>query len=107
MALNAFRYLGFTSMVQVDRLELPEYQLLMKALALRRVDEEYRVHEQAFLNTAARATKGKSGRPVYKKFSSFFDYDEAVKKVQNGEKHRSIMQKVSALLKEKKEKKNG
>lgn len=86
-------------MAQVDRLELPEYGLLMKAAALRRVDEEYRTHEQAFLTVAAKATKGKKGRPVYKTFKSFFDYDAAVEKVKGGAKHQDVIQKVSALMK--------
>ena len=92
-------------MAQVDRLELPEYELLMKAAALRRVDEEYRTHEQAYLTVAAKAIKGKKGRPVYKTFKSFFDYDAAIEKVRNGEKHQDVMQKVSALLKRKKKEK--
>lgn len=92
-------------MAQVDRLELPEYELMMKAASLRRVDEEYRTHEQAYLNVAARATKGKKGRPVYKTFKSFFDYEKAIEKIQNGEKHRNMLQEVSALLKKKKKEK--
>lgn len=95
-------------MAQVDRLELPEYQLMMKAASLRRVDEEYRTHEQAYLTVAAKATKGKRGKQVYKTFKSFFDYEAAIKKVQNGEKHRDVIQSVSALLKSmKKEKEDG
>ena len=92
-------------MAQVDRLELPEYDLLMKAAGLRRVDEEYRTHEQALLNVAARATKGKKAKPVYKTFKSFFDYDTAVAKVKSGAKHRDVLQKVSALMKKKKKEK--
>ena len=92
-------------MAQVDRLELPEYELLMKAASLRRIDAEYATHEQAYLNVAARATKGKKGRPVYRTFKSFFDYEAAVEKILNGEKHRTVLQSVSALLKEKKKEK--
>ena len=92
-------------MAQVDRLDLPEYGLMMKAARLRRVDDEYRTHEQAFLNVAARATKGKKGRPVYKTFKSFFDYDAAVKRAEKGEKHFDMLHKVSALMKKDKEKK--
>lgn len=103
MALNCFRYLGFRSMEEVDRLELPEYELLMKARSLRQVDEEYRTHEQAFLTVSARATKGKKGTPVYKRFKDFFDYEEAIRKVKDGNRHRDIMHAVSALLKETRE----
>lgn len=95
-------------MEQVDRMEIPEYELLMQAKELRQVDEEYRTHEQAFLTVAARATKGKKGTPVYKRFKDFFDYEEAIRKVKDGSKHRDVMQAVSALLKETKgKKKNG
>lgn len=95
-------------MDEVDRLEIPEYELLMKALRLRLVDEERRIHEQAFLTVAARATKGKKGTPVYKRFKDFFDYEAAVKRVLNGDKHKDVMNAVSALLKETREKrKNG
>lgn len=97
-------------MEQVDRMEIPEYELLMQAMELRQVDEEYRTHEQAFLTVAARATKGKKGTPVYKRFKDFFDYEEAIRKVKDGNKHRDVMHTVSALLKETREtrkKKNG
>ena len=91
-------------------MEIPEYELLMQAMELRQVDEEYRTHEQAFLTVAARATKGKKGTPVYKRFKDFFDYEGAIRKVKDGNKHRDVMQAVSALLKETREtrkKKNG
>ena len=61
-------------------------------------------------SVVARATKGKRGTPVYKNFKDFFDYESAVKKIINGDKHKSVMQAVSALLKEtreKRKKKNG
>ena len=90
-------------MDEVDRLEIPEYELLLKAAELRQVDEEYKAHETAFLGVMAKATKGKRGTPVYKRFKDFFDYEGAVKKVLNGSKHRDIMHAVSALLKETRE----
>ena len=92
-------------MEQVDRMDIPEYELLMRAKELRQVDEEYRTHEQAFLTVAARATKGKKGTPVYKRFKDFFDYEEAIRKVKDGNKHRDVMHTVSALLKQAKGKK--
>lgn len=105
MALNAFRYLGLKSMEEVDRLEFPEYELMMKAARLRQVDDEYKTHEQAFLTVMAKATKGKKSRPVYRKFTDFFDYEAAIRKVNDGDEHKSIMHAVSALLKEAKGKK--
>lgn len=86
-------------------MDIPEYELLMRAMELRQVDEEYRTHEQAFLTVVAKATKGKRGTPVYKRFKDFFDYDGAIRKVKDGNKHRDVMHTVSALLKEAKGKK--
>lgn len=68
----------------MNRLTIPEYNLLMEALELREVDRDYRAHQQAFLNFAVQAKK-KSGknkeRPVYSTFKKFFDYDKAIRKV--------------------------
>lgn len=84
-ALNCFRYLGYTSFDQVDRLTLPEYRLLMQAVRLKQVDMDYRQHLQAFLSFAVQAEKpagrGKS-KPVYRRFKQFYDYEKALKQVE-------------------------
>lgn len=84
MALSCFRFLGFTSFEQVDRLTIPEYNLLMKAVRLRQVDLDYRNHLQAFLSFAVQAEKrvGKNkSRPVYRTFRKFYDYDAEQERV--------------------------
>lgn len=83
-ALSCFRFLGFTSFDQVDRLTIPEYNLLMQAVRLRQVDLDYRNHLQAFLSFAVQAEKrvGKNkSRPVYRTFQRFYDYDAELQKV--------------------------
>lgn len=83
-ALSCFRFLGFTSFDQVDRLTIPEYNLLMQAVRLRQVDLDYRNHLQAFLSFAVQAEKrvGKhKSRPVYRTFRKFYDYDAELQKV--------------------------
>lgn len=83
-ALSGFRFLGFTSFDQVDRLTIPEYNLLMQAVRLRQVDLDYRNHLQAFLSFAVQAEKrvGKNkSRPVYRTFRKFYDYDAELQKV--------------------------
>lgn len=68
----------------MDRLTIPEYLIMMEAANLRAVDEDFRVHQQAFLNFAVQAEKkvGKNKkRPVYVKFEKFFDYKERVRAV--------------------------
>ena len=102
MALTAFRRFGFTSMEQVDRLELPEYRLMIKADNLRTVDREYELHAQAFLNMAVRARRGKRQTPVYKTFKKFFDYDALLKKVKDKKKTNDMIHNVSRILKERK-----
>ena len=84
--MDCFRYLGFKSIAEVDRLTIPEYELMMEAWQLKKVDDNYLVHWQAFLNFAVRATKkvGKrKERPVYSRFDKFFDYEKEIKKVKN------------------------
>ena len=86
VALNCFRYLGFKSFEEVDRLTIPEYTLLMEAVQLKEVDKDYRNHLQAFLNFAVKAEKkvGKNKtKPVYQRFRKFFDYEKEVDRVRN------------------------
>ena len=63
---------------EVGRLYLSEYHLLMKAYALKRLDEEHTIHRQAWINQQAKATKqqGKKTVPYYRNFKQFFDYDK-------------------------------
>lgn len=63
-----------------------EYDLLVRAENLKQVDTDYRVHQLAWLCKLAgaekRAGKNKT-KAVYDKFSKFYNYDEALAKVQN------------------------
>lgn len=83
MAINCFRYLDFTSFDQLDDLLLQEYNLLMKAFRLKRLDREREIHLQAWVNNQVKATK-KSGRdvkPYFKDFQKFFDYEKKQKEI--------------------------
>lgn len=91
--MNCFRYLDFKSFAEVDRLTLEEYTLLMEAVRLKQVDMDYRNHLQAFLNFAVKAKKktGKNkSKPVYSKFTRFYDYEKEIEKAtrKGGEKSR-------------------
>lgn len=85
----------------MDRLTIPEYELLMEAAQLKQVDEDYRNHLQAFLNFAVKAEK-KSGKnkskPVYRKFKQFYNYEAELRKVQKTE-HKSRFSGIGKLLK--------
>lgn len=95
--MNCFRYLDFKSLAEVDRLTIPEYTLLMEAVRLRQVDMDYRNHLQAWLTFAAKATK-KSGKPVYKKFDKFYDYEKEIKKIKRKGNEKSKFSGIGKFL---------
>lgn len=84
----------------------PEYKLLMKAVRLKQIDTEYKLHLQAFLNFAVKAEKkagkGKS-KPVYREFKRFYDYEKRLAEVENegneGNEDNSLLSKIGKLLK--------
>ena len=103
MAINCFRYLGFTSFDQVDQLTIAQYEIMMDALELRMLDQDLHEHRQAFLNLAVQAQKkagkGKT-RPVYRRFKQFFDYDSELAKIKNKKKKKkSRFSGIGKLLK--------
>lgn len=79
VATDCIRHFGYT-FEEIDRLTIPEYQMLCKAYELKMVDSANERHQQAWLTVSAGATK-KDGRPVYKKFKDFFNYEAELKKV--------------------------
>lgn len=90
--------MGFKSFDEVDRMTIREYGLLMKAAQLRQVDEQYKIHLNAWLTFAAKATR-RGGRPVYGKFERFFDYKKQLAKVENKENENSRFKGIGKLLK--------
>ena len=88
--------MDFKSFSEVDRLTIPEYNLLMQAVKLKEIDRDYRNHLQAFLNMAVQAQKKKGknkSEPVYKEFKKFYNYEKAVKEAQKikEEKEKSVL----------------
>lgn len=85
----------------MDRLTIPEYNLLMEAVELKQIDTDYRNHLQAFLNFAVKAEKkaGKNkSKPVYRKFKQFYNYEAELRKVTKTEK-KSRFSGIGKLLK--------
>ena len=80
IATVCIRYFGL-SFKEIDRLTIPEYQLMCKAYELAEVDRANERHQLAWLTVSAGATK-KDGRPVYKKFKNFFDYEAELRKLE-------------------------
>ena len=101
MALNCFRYLDYKSFAEVDRLTIPEYELLMEAVRLKQVDMDYRNHLQAYLNFVVKAEKkagkGKS-KPVFNNFKKFFDYKKKLAEAQKKGNEKSRFAGIGKLL---------
>ena len=106
VAVFCFRFLGFTTLEQVDNMTLREYRLLVRAHELKSVDEDYRCHEQAFLNFAVQARR-KNGNPVYKRFRQFYDYERQIEKVANGNRKKPQFSALAEFLKRKEGSSNG
>lgn len=102
VAMTCFRYLGFKSLDQVDNITPYEYRLLMKSKELEMVDEEYRIHLQAYLNMSAQAKKrvGKKVKPVYTKFTKFYDYQKSLDRVM-GVKRKSKFDELAKFINKK------
>lgn len=102
VAITCFRYLGFENLDQVDNITPYEYRLLMKSKELEMVDEEYRIHLQAYLNMSAQAKKraGKKVKPVYTKFTKFYDYQKSLDRVM-GVKRKSKFDELAKFINKK------
>lgn len=70
----------------------------MDAVRLKQVDMDYRNHLQAWLTFSAKATK-KKGKPVYNKFSKFYNYENEIKKVTNKGSEKSRFAGIGKFLK--------
>lgn len=80
----------------MDNLTVKEYQLLIKAQRLSTVDNELKIHQQAYLDALATGQK-KNGKPVYPSFNSFYDYNKRIKDVSADASHEA--EKYKALSK--------
>lgn len=102
VAMTCFRYLGFKNLNQVDNITPYEYRLLVKSKELEMVDEEYRIHLQAYLNMSAQAKKkaGKKVKPVYTTFNKFYNYQKALDRVM-GVKRKSKFDELAKFINKK------
>lgn len=71
-------------MEEVESMTFAEYLYRFKAYRLKRVDAEYDMHLNAWLNQQAGATKkqGKDTVSAYKSFKDFFDYEKRIDEVE-------------------------
>lgn len=98
VALNCFRFFGFKSFDEVDRLTIREYQMLCEAEKYKQVDKQKDIALGAWLSFVATAKKkvGKNLKPVYPTFDSFFDYAKELKRA-TGDTVSELKEKYKAL----------
>ena len=96
--MNCFRYFGFKSLDEVDRLTPREYQMLCEAEQYRQLDKHKDIALGAWLSFMATGKKkvGKSLKPVYPTFESFFNYSKELKKLK-GDSVNELKQKYKEL----------
>ncbi|WP_100066062.1 hypothetical protein [Miniphocaeibacter massiliensis] len=68
------------TVLEARRVTLAEFEVMTEAHMLRRVDNQFDIHLQAWANAQAQATD-KRGRAYFKTFDKFFDYEKMLKKV--------------------------
>ena len=103
VAKDLIRIYGYT-FEQIDKVTLPEYELLMETAALMSIDKADELHQQAWLTVAAGATR-KDGKMVYTKYPKFFDKEQEIETLQEKQKKRP--DKFGRLKKHLKDKDNG
>lgn len=69
----------------------------MHAYKLSRVDREKDMYLQAWINNQVKATN-KDGKSVYKSFKDFYDYDKALKEIDQVKSNLSEQQKKMARI---------
>jgi hypothetical protein len=86
-------------------LTISQYELMKKAYNLKMVDKELWLHLQAYENFRAQATKqiGKRTVPIYPEFKDFYNYEEKLNRVKDGEVPKVKTNKLGDLLRKEEE----
>lgn len=69
----------------------------MKAYAYQRLDREYEMHKQAWINQQVKATN-KKGESKYKNMKDFFDYEKYLSELDGNKKRLNDKQSKMAQL---------
>lgn len=80
------RYLGMTSVREIDRMTFWEYNLKVEAYNLRQIDKERDLHWEAWLSREVQAKKKKGKHDlqyIYKNWKDFFDGEKMRKALED------------------------
>lgn len=87
------------SIKQIERLTIYEIEIIQKAQELRKLDDRYNISMLAWRTAQAQATN-KRGESVYKKFDSFFDYEDEYERIMGFDQNKVPMdQNLYELIK--------
>lgn len=87
--------------LEINRMTLPEFEIRMKAAELKQLDRMHEIHILAWAIAQAGSTK-KSGKPVFRTFKSFFDFEKQERKIMGIVKERTgIFDKIVSHKKKK------
>lgn len=78
------RYYPNMTVLEAQRVTLAEFEVMSEAHMLRKIDEQFVIYSQAWAIVQAQATD-KHGKPVYKNFNKFFDYEKMLKQAKGDE----------------------
>ena len=89
------------SILDIQRTTIADYEVLIEAYQLRKLDEELSIHLLAW-QTVQEGASNKQGKPVYSKFSKFFDYEKRQKEIKGdiediSEEEMSIFEKIKIM----------
>ena len=99
MVMTCLTKLNIKDMRVVEGMTIKEYGWRIEAYTIARVDKEYDMHVQAWLNHQATSTKQKGKKTVsaYKNFKEFFDYDKRMRELNNAPEPEKDRQKEMLL----------
>ena len=105
LLMDCVRYLGYT-VEEFEKLDVPDYLMLMDAVGYRESDRAFWVHFLAWQTMRAKGRKksGKGYKPAYPHFRQFYDAEKAEKQLRKKkEPKKSRLGGLSEFLKRKKE----
>lgn len=72
------------TVLEAKRCTPADFDILIEAKQLRDADKLYMIHRQAWANNQVQATR-RNGRPRYRTFDKFFDYEKLVNAIKGSE----------------------
>lgn len=81
------------SILEIKRTTLADFEVMQRAKALEQVDEMYKASIQAWQNAVVQATDSK-GKPKFRRFKQFFDYEKEIKRVKGGNKPSEALKRI-------------